>query len=409
MQDHPQRTEDREEDEAQIRPFRLRASDQELADLHARLDAARLPERETVADGADGADGTDGADARSRWTQGVPLAELVDLVEHWRHGFDWRAFEARLDRLGQVVTRIDGLEIHALHRRSSRPDATPLLLTHGWPGSIVEHVHLIEELAEPSTEGAPAFHVVAPSLPGFGLSGRPDEPGWGIERIAHAWAELMRRLGHDRFLAHGGDWGGPITTILAGRHPERVIGAHLTWALGLPGHRPEVLDPVEARWAEETRRFDEERLAYAKVMQSSPQTLGYALVDSPLALLAWLLEKIAEWSDWTASPFDAVPRERVLENATLHWLTRTGASASRIYTESHARIDPELTVDVPVAITTYPRDIAKAPRVWAESRYHRIVRWAAPSRGGHFPSWEVPEAFVADLREGLADVLRAAG
>ncbi|MFJ3973120.1 epoxide hydrolase [Streptomyces parvus] len=376
------------------------AADADLADLRARLAAARLPEAETVRGAPPGP---------RRWDQGVPLADLADVVEYWRTGYDWRAFEERLNRMGQFRTTVDGLSIHFLHRRSARPDAVPLLLTHGWPGSVVEFLHVMDELADPQDTAAPAFHVVAPSLPGFGFSEKPATTGWGTERIAAAWVELMGRLGYGRFLAHGGDWGGNITTVLGGRFPDRVLGVHSTFAEAPPGLTTDGLTEAERVWTEETHHFWRHRAAYAKQQATRPQTIGYALVDSPVGLLAWILDKFAEWSDTGDSPFETISRDRVLDNVTLYWLTRTGASAARIYYESHNSLDPALRVDVPSAITMYPRDIDKTPRPWAEQRYRNIVRWRSPETGGHFPSLEMPEFFVADLREGLAAVLAARG
>ncbi|MFD7884667.1 epoxide hydrolase family protein [Streptomyces bauhiniae] len=381
-----------------VQAFEARASDADLDDLRARLAAARLPEAETVHGAPPGS---------RRWEQGVPLADLADLVHYWRTGYDWRSFEERLDRIGQFRTTIDGLGIHFLHRRSARPDATPLVLTHGWPGSIAEFTDVVEELADPEDADAPAFHVVVPSLPGFGYSDRPATTGWGTAKIAAAWVELMGRLGYDRFVAHGGDWGGNITTVLGGRYPAHVLGIHSTFAEAPPGLSTDGLTGAERGWAEETHDFWHHRAAYAKQQATRPQTIGYSLVDSPVGLLAWILDKFAEWSDTEDSPFETISRDRVLDDVTLYWLTRTGASAARIYYESHNSLDPGLRVDVPSAITMYPRDIEKTPRPWAQERYRRIVRWRSPEAGGHFPSLEVPGYFVRDLREGLAAVLAA--
>ncbi|WP_217197602.1 epoxide hydrolase family protein [Streptomyces buecherae] len=381
-----------------VRAFTAHAADADLEDLRARLAAARLPEAETV---------HHAASAPGRWGQGVPLADLTDVAHYWRTGYDWRSFEARLNRIGQFRTVIDGLGIHFLHRRSPRADATPLVLTHGWPGSVAEFVDVVDELAEPAGPDAPAFHVVAPSLPGFGYSDKPTTTGWGTEKIAAAWVELMGRLGYRTFLAHGGDWGGNITTVLGGRFPAHVLGIHTTFAQAPPGVSTEGLTPVERTWAEETRNFWRHRAAYAKQQATRPQTIGYALVDSPVGLLAWILDKFAEWSDTEDSPFETISRDRVLDDVTLYWLTRTGASAARIYYESHDSLDPDLRVDVPTAITMYPRDVEKCPRPWAQQRYRHLVRWRSPESGGHFPSLEVPAYFVRDLREGLAAVLAA--
>lgn len=382
-----------------VQAFECRATDADLDDLRARLAAARLPEPETVRRPA--------PDPR-RWDQGVPLADLVDVVDHWRTGYDWRAFESRLEEIGQFRTTVDGLGIHFLHRRSPRADATPLILTHGWPGSVAEFVDVVDELAAPPDAGAPAFHVVVPSLPGFGYSDRPAVAGWGVEKTAAAWVELMGRLGYDEFLAHGGDWGGNVTAVLGGRFPAHVLGIHTTLALPPPGMTTDGLTGEERRHAEETRDFWLHHRAYATQQATRPQTIGYSLVDSPVGLLAWLLDKFAEWSDTEDSPFETISRDRILDDVTLYWLTRTGASAARIYAESPGSLDPDLRVDVPCAMTMYPGDIeSRTPRAWAEQRYRRIVRWTEPEHGGHFPSLEVPDYFVKDLQDGLAAVLAA--
>lgn len=383
----------------QVQEFEMCALDADLCDLRARLSAARLPEAETVPRAATG---------KQRWDQGVPLADLVEVVDYWRSAYDWRAFEERLNRIGQFRTTIGGLGVHFLHHRSARADATPLIMTHGWPGSIAEFAHVIEELANPHDEQAPAFHVVAPSLPGFGFSDKPSTTGWGVERIASAWVMLMERLGYGRFLAHGGDWGGVITTVLGGNFPEQVIGIHTTLAQAPEGMKVEGLSETERRWAEETQMFWRARSAYAKQQATRPQTIGYAMVDSPVGLLAWIFDKFFEWTDTEDSPFETISRDRLLDNVSLYWLTRTGASSARIYYESHGGINaynPDLRVNVPSAITIYPGDIEKCPRTWAQERYRQIVRWRVAEVGGHFPSLEVPEDFVADLQEGLAAVL----
>ncbi|MGQ4488755.1 epoxide hydrolase family protein [Streptomyces sp. SAS_281] len=383
--------------------FTSRTTDAELDDLRARLSAARLPETETVHHAAPGP---------RRWDQGVPLSDLVDVVHYWRTGYDWRWFEERLNAIGQYRTTIDGLGIHFLHRRSPRTDATPLLLTHGWPGSIAEFIDVVDELADPKDPDAPAFHIVAPSLPGFGYSDKPVTTGWGAGKTAAAWVELMRKLGYERFAAHGGDWGGVITTVLGGRFPAQVLGIHTTLAQAPPGLTTEGLTPTERQWAEETRDFWHHRSAYAKQQATRPQTIGYSLVDSPVGLLAWILDKFAEWTDTDDSPFERISIDRILDDVTLYWLTRTGASAARIYYESHGGVnalDPDLRVDVPSAITIYPSDIEKCPQPWAQQRYQRIVRWTTADAGGHFPSLEVPDHFVKDLQAGMTAVLTASG
>lgn len=384
-----------------IQPFEAHAPDVDLDDLRSRLAAARLPETETVHRDPPGP---------RRWAQGVPLTDLVEVVDYWHTGYDWRVFEQRLNQIGQFRTIIDGLGIHFLHRRSPRSDATPLILTHGWPGSIAEFVDLVDELADPADTATPAFHVVVPSLPGFGFSDKPVAEGWGVGKIAAAWVELMGRLGYPRFLAHGGDWGGVVTTVLGGWHSEHVLGIHTTLAQAPPGLTSDDLTPTERAWAEEASTFYRDRGAYAKQQATRPQTIGYALLDSPVGLLAWILDKFAEWTDTEDSPFETISRDRILDDVTLYWLTRSGASAARIYFESHGGVnalDPSLLVDVPSAITIYPRDIEKCPRTWAQERYRHIVRWCEPEAGGHFPSLEVPTSFVKDLQQGLAAVLAA--
>lgn len=380
-----------------VHPFVAHASDADLDDLRARLASARLPEAETVPSAASGA---------RRWDQGVPLVDLAQVVDYWRTGYNWRLFETRLNAIGQFRTVIEGLSIHFLHQRSRRVDATPLIVTHGWPGSIAEFVDVIDELTDPTNPDAPAFHVVVPSLPGFGYSGKPTTSGWGIEKIAAAWVELMDRLGYSRFVAHGGDWGGVITTILGGNFAEHVLGIHSLTPQTPPGLPADTLTVTERSWAEETRDFWAHRAAFAKQQATRPQTIGYSLVDSPVGLLAWILDKFAEWTDTEDSPFETISIDRILDNVTLYWLTRTGASASRIYSESHDSLDPALRVDVPSALTVYPRDIEKCPRPWAQERFRQIVRWNEPVAGGHFPSLEVPDYFVNDLQEGLAAVLQ---
>ena len=379
-----------------VQNFGAHVADSEIDDLRARLAFARLPEAETVFRPPPGP---------RRWDQGVPLTDLIDLADYWRTDYSWRTFENRLNEIGQFRTEIDGLGIHFLHRRSSRPDATALVLTHGWPGSIAEYVDVIDELTEPTDPDAPAFHCVVPSLPGFGFSDRPSTTGWTTDRIAEAWVTLMRRLGYDRFAAFGGDWGGVITTILGGRFPDNLIGVHTTYAPGVPGTSLEDLTDDERAWALDAENFWTHRAAYAHQQATRPQTIGYALVDSPVGQLAWILDKFTEWTDTRDSPFETIDRDRLLDNVSLYWLMRTGASSARIYAESHDSLGPDLRVDVPTAITMYPRDIERYPRALSQHRYRRIVRWQTAPKGGHFPSLEAPHDFVADLRADLSAIL----
>ena len=366
----------------EIRPFELRVADEELVRLAERLDQARWPEAETVDD----------------WSQGTPLAALRELVAYWRIEYDWRRCEARLNSLGQFVTEIDGLDIHFLHRKSSRADALPLIITHGWPGSVVEFLGIIDELAEPSSPDDFAFHVVAPSLPGYGFSGKPSGTGWGVEKIARAWAELMQRLGYGHWVAQGGDWGAAVTTAIGQLAPEGCKGIHLNMPLGRPG--PDDMqsqDPKVLRAFQRLGFYQEWDSGYSKEQSTRPQTIGYSLVDSPVGLAAWILEKVYYWTDNGGSPWDALSMDQVLDDIMLYWLPATGASAARLYWESFAKFGTG-SVAIPAGATAFPKEILPAPREWAERTLTQLVYWNEVEKGGHFAAWEQPEIFVAELR-----------
>ena len=312
--------------------------------------------------------------------------------------------EAELNARGQALTEVDGLDVHLLHVRSPRPDARPLVITHGWPSSVVEPQQVVHELTDPADPAAPAFHVVAPSLPGYASSGKPEQVGWTFERTADAWAALMARLGYERFFAAGGDWGGRVTVALATRHPQRVAGLH-TFTPYVPEPAGGVavlgqLTEVEERWVAETRRFWDEGSGYSRLQSTRPQTVAYALVDSPVALLAWLLEKFWAWTDHAGDLEQAVSRDRVLDTVTLYWLTRTGGSSARFYWQNSppGRSEP---VTAPSAISVFPADIEKLPRRWVQTRFTDVRRWSEPARGGHFPMLEVPGVFAQELRDAL--------
>lgn len=367
-----------------IRDFRLEISDAQLADLHLRLDIARWPEREAVDD----------------WSQGTPLAALQELCRYWRHEYDWRRCESRLNAMGQFVTEIDGLDIHYLHVRSSRADALPLLLTHGWPGSVIEFLEVIPRLTEPE-EGL-AFHVVAPSLPGFGFSGKPAAAGWGVERIARAWAQLMARLGYARWVAQGGDWGSAVTTAIGAQAPAGCAGIHVNMPLGQP--TPEDLanpSPAELKALAALQHYQDRDSGYSKQQSTRPQTVGYGLVDSPVGLAGWIFEKMWAWTDNQGSPFEALSIDTILDNIMLYWLPATGASSARLYWESFARFG-EGEVKLPTGASAFPREIIPAPRKWAERRYTNLVYWNDLPRGGHFAAWEQPELFARELRACFA-------
>lgn len=374
---------------SELRPFRIAVPDADLDDLRRRLAATRWPEPATVDD----------------WSQGVPLAYLQELVAHWADGYDWRAREARLNRFPQFLTSVsvDGCEpvdIHLVHARSPHEGALPLVITHGWPGSVAELHDVIGPLVDPVAHGgdaADAFHVVCPSLPGYGFSGKPAEPGWGVERIAAAWVEVMARLGYDRFVAQGGDWGAMVTTLLGARHADRCAGVHLNMVLAFPTSLDDLTEDEQASLAamDHHRRFG---TGYSTQQRTRPQTLGYGLADSPVGQCAWIVEKFFEWTDNDGTPEDAVDRDRLLDNVMLYWLTNSGASSARLYWESFS--NPPLEVpQVPVGASLFPREILRPSRRWVEAHYgDRLVHLAEHDRGGHFAAFEEPDLFVEDLR-----------
>lgn len=372
-----------------IEPFVLDIAEDALVDLADRLDRTRWPEEETVVD----------------WSQGTKLAALKELVAYWRIEYDWRRCEARLNSIGQFTTEIDGLSIHFLHRRSSRNDAIPLVITHGWPGSVVEFLGVIDELAEPADPAQPAFHVVAPSLPGYGFSGKPTGTGWGVERIASAWAELMQRLGYCGWVAQGGDWGAAVTTAIGQLAPEGCRGIHLNMPIGRPG--PEDMqssDPKVQRAMLKLAFYRDWDSGYSKQQSTRPQTIGYSLVDSPVGLAAWILEKVFYWTDNGGAPWDALSMDQALDDIMLYWLPATGASAARLYWESFGSFG-EGTVAIPAGASAFPEEILPAPREWVKRSLTNLVYWNELEKGGHFAAWEQPELFVGELRRCFGQML----
>ena len=380
-----------------IEPFRLAVPQRELDDLHARLDLTRWPD-ELPGVG---------------WAYGIPLAYLQNLADYWRHRFDWRAAEARLNEWPQFTTTIDGANVHFVHVRSPEPDATPLIITHGWPGSIVEFAEIAGPLSDPRRHGADpadAFHLVIPSIPGFGLSGPTREPGWEPVRIAAAWAELMSRLGYHRYGAQGGDWGAAISRELGRIRPEPVIGVHLNLIPGAGAtSEPDekelaALTPAErertlASW-QRSQLWSGEQDGYAALQTTRPQTLAYALTDSPIGQLAWIAEKFATWTDSRNEPGDALDRDQLLTNVMLYWLTGTAGSSARIYYErAHADYwgKPPAPSTTPTALADFPRDNFIPLRHIAE-RSNNIVRWTSFDGGGHFAAMEQPDLLVGDIR-----------
>lgn len=371
-----------------IRPFTLDVPQSELDDLKARIDLTRWPEKEPVND----------------WSQGTPLAVLQDLIAYWRNDYDWRRCEARLNALGQYMTDIDGVDIHFLHVRSPRADAMPVVMTHGWPGSVIEFMGVIEQLTNPADPGAPAFHLVLPSLPGYGFSGKPSVTGWGVEKIGRAWGELMARLGYDKWFAQGGDWGSVVTTAIGVQQVAGCIGIHLN----MPIARPTEEDlanptPSELKALGALKHYQDWDSGYSKQQSTRPQTVGYGLVDSPAGLAGWILEKIWAWTDNQGSPWDALSRDQVLDNIMLYWLPRNGASSARLYWESFGSFAAQ-EITIPVAASAFPREVLPTPRKWAERNYRKMVHWGEMERGGHFAAWEQPEDFVGELRLALGQM-----
>ena len=337
-----------------ITPFLIEVPEADVADLRQRLAQTRWPEAETVDD----------------WSQGTPLQYARELCEYWLNSYDWRACQASLNAFPQFRTEIDGLDIHFLHVRSRREDALPLVLTHGWPGSVVEFRKVIGPLTDPAGHGgdpADAFHVVCPSLPGFGFSGKPERPGWGVERIADAWDELMTRLGYDRYGAQGGDWGAGVTTGLGIRHPDRVVGIHLNMVTAPPDPATMAdLTPQEQASLDSMQYYRQWDSGYSKQQSTRPQSIGYGLVDSPAALCAWIVEKYWSWTDCDGDPANALSRDEMLDNVMIYWLPAAGASSARLYWESFGKRLPG-SVPVPAGCSIFPKEIFRPSRRWAET------------------------------------------
>jgi pimeloyl-ACP methyl ester carboxylesterase len=362
-----------------VHPFRIAVPDADLTDLRERLKRTRWPERECVPD----------------WTQGIPLDYTRELAAYWADGYDWRAREAALNRFDQFVTDIDGVDIHFIHQRCANSDALPLIITHGWPGSIVEFSKIIEPLSRD-------FHIVCPSLPGYGFSGKPTATGWTVEKIATAWGTLMARLGYGRYGAQGGDWGAAVTTQI-GRDASAdggngCIAIHTNMPIAMP--TPEAMaDPTAGEQAALEALMYHQRwgMGYSEEQSTRPQTLGYGLVDSPVAQMAWIVEKFWAWTDCDGHPENVLSRDELLDNVMLYWATASGASSARLYWESFKNLAEGGRVEVPTGIAAFPREILRAPRRWCEPKYN-ITHWTDMPRGGHFAAFEQPELFIDDVR-----------
>lgn len=384
-----------------IRPFQLKqVPETELADLRRRITATRWPERELVADAS----------------QGVRLATMQKLARYWATDYDWRTCETKLNALPNFITEIDGLDIHFIHVRSKHENALPLIVTHGWPGSVVEQLKIIEPLTNPTAHGgdaSDAFHLVIPSIPGYGFSGKPTATGWGPSRIARAWVELMQRLGYTRFVASGGDWGALIGEDMAKQAPPELLGIHTNLPFTVP---PEIAGmaaagapPPSELSAEERRAYEQlvffltHGLAYAIMMGSRPQTL-VAIADSPIGLATWFLDHDARSYELIERVFDGksegITRDDILDNITLTWLTNTAISAARIYWERKISVVP-LNVTIPVAVSAFPDELYQAPRSWTERAYPKLVYYKRHDKGGHFAAWEQPQLLSEDIRAGF--------
>ncbi len=357
-----------------VRPFCIAVPEDELADLRERLSRTRWPERECVAD----------------WSQGIPLDYTRDLAGYWANGYDWRAREARLNSFDQFVTEIDGLDIHFIHQRSANPDALPLLITHGWPGSIVEFTKVIEPLSRD-------FHLVCPTLPGYGFSGTPASTGWTVERIALAWDTLMKRLGYDRYGAQGGDWGAAVTTQI-GRKGLGCIGIHLNMPIAAPVGDLSDPSPEEREALAAQKHYQRWEAGYSKQQSTRPQTLGYGLADSPAGQLAWIVEKLYAWSDCDGHPENVFSRDEMLDDVMMYWATNSATSSARLYWESFNAFGGGGKVQVPTGIARFPKEIFRPPRNWCEAVY-TVTHWTEMPRGGHFAAFEQPELFIADVRQ----------
>jgi pimeloyl-ACP methyl ester carboxylesterase len=388
-------------DQTAIRPFLVSFPDTDLLDLRARISATRWPEREPVTDAS----------------QGPQLATMQKLARYWATEHDWRKVEAKLNALPQFVTEIDGLDIHFIHVRSHHENALPLIVTHGWPGSVIEMLKIVDPLTNPTAHGgsaSDAFDLVIPSLPGFGFSGKPTTPGWDPPRIARAWTTLMKRLGYTRFAAQGGDWGAMVTDVMGTQAPRELLGIHLNWAFAVPpdidkaiqtgSALPSDLSADERRACEQLDFFYKHEVGYAVEMSNRPQTI-YGVADSPIGLASWLLDHDGRSYALIARVFDGeregLTRDDVLDNITLYWLTNTTVSSARIYWENKFAFFAPKHVAIPVAVSAFPDEVVQTPRSWAEQAYSKLIYYKRHDKGGHFAAWEQPELFVSDLREAF--------
>lgn len=369
---------------SEITPFTINTPEAQLTDLRNRINNTRWAEEECVND----------------WSQGIPLTYVREIADYWANQYDWRKSEQYLNTFDHFQTNIDDLAIHFIHQKSPHPDAYPLIITHGWPGSIVEFHKVIQPLVDPTKHGGKAedaFHVVCPSLPGYGFSGKPSQSGWGVEKIAETWDQLMVQLGYENYGAQGGDWGAAVTTQI-GRNIGHCDAIHINMPIGRP--TPESLqDPTDEEKSalEGLTYYQEWDSGYSKQQSTRPQTLGYGLVDSPVGQMAWIIEKFWSWMDCDGHPENTLTRDELLDNVMLYWLTASGASSARLYWESFGSFGGGDKVELPTGVASFPKEIIRSPRRWCEESYN-ITHWTTMPKGGHFGAFEQPELFINDLR-----------
>jgi epoxide hydrolase len=373
-----------------VTPFEVHVPEAALDDLKRRLANTRWPNKEPVAD----------------WSQGVPLAKARALVEYWRTRYDWRRVERSLNALPQFRTQLDGLGVHFVHVRSKYPDALPIVITHGWPGSVIEFLQVIAPLVDPTAHGGKpddAFHVVIPSLPGFGFSDKPTEPGWRLPRIAKVWGDLMQRLGYTRYVAQGGDWGAGVTSWMAKQQLQGLAAVHLNLPILFP---PPPAPPGGYAAAEQAAlaqlgKYASDGSAYASIQGTRPQTLGYGIADAPVGQGMWIYEKFKEWTDNHGNPEDALGIDAMLDDISLYWFTDTAASSARLYYESFGKDFVRMPLALPVAVSIFRGDFFNPPKAWGDQTYSKLFYWNEVPKGGHFAALEQPELFVAELRKSF--------